>query len=105
MDDLQGRIAEAVVKGGYNKDSFFDTLSNEAQEKADPSAGRRDAAAMRARDTETFGAVRMPHNRRGGGGNRSHNNRGYGRPSNFRGNSNGNATKGGGGGAPANGSA
>ncbi|KDO17863.1 hypothetical protein SPRG_16721 [Saprolegnia parasitica CBS 223.65] len=109
MSMTNAEAVRPVIKGSYQKSSFFDTISCDALDRLEGVNGRLRAHEERKLNTETFGAVGL-NNRRGyrgnrnngngnGGGNRNRNG-GNGYPTDPRnyGTSNANANGGNGGG-------
>lgn len=79
----------------YSKDDFFDSISCDALDKAQGIDNRLRGAAERSLNLDTFGAVSLGHNRRGGRGGRGGGRgrgrgRGYGRGGRGRGSYNNN---------------
>ncbi|ETW02257.1 hypothetical protein H310_05808, partial [Aphanomyces invadans] len=69
--------ARPVVKGSYQKSSFFDTISCDALDRLEGNSSRMRAQEERKLNTETFGAVSL-NNRRPYRGNRRNNGSGNG---------------------------
>lgn len=78
-EELANLAEGSDVKAKYVKDNFFDNLTND---KGEGRGGRLSAAEERHLNQDTFGAIALQNNRRGGGRGRG---RGGGRGSGGRG--------------------
>ncbi|EQC33088.1 hypothetical protein SDRG_09607 [Saprolegnia diclina VS20] len=93
MSMTNAEAVRPVIKGSYQKSSFFDTISCDALDRLEGVNGRLRAHEERKLNTETFGAVGL-NNRRGYRGNRNNGN------GNGNGNGGGNRNRNGGNGYP-----